>query len=88
MTGLEFRNKLVERLNNTNRYVGGTYNGRFYPEVETFDIDEVYEIIDEIFRGSRIVHNCSNCGHGSNCDLYRECEFSVNSDPSKWIPNN
>ena len=52
MTGLEFRNELVRRLNNNaNRYVGGTCNGKFYPEVETFDVDEVYEIIDRVLDG-------------------------------------
>ena len=50
MTGLEFRNELVRRLNqNANRYVGGTCNGIFYPEVELFEVDEVYEIIDRVF---------------------------------------
>lgn len=49
MTGLEFRNELVRRLNeNANRYVGGTCNGRVYPEAELFEVDEVYEIIDRV----------------------------------------
>lgn len=39
MTGLEFRNELVKRLNNNaNRYVGGTCNGYFYPEAELFEV--------------------------------------------------
>lgn len=51
MTGLEFRNKLVKRLNNANRYVGGTCNGHNYPEAELFEVDEVYEIIDRVLDG-------------------------------------
>lgn len=52
MTGLEFRNELVRRLNqNANRYVGGTCNGIFYPETELFEVDEVYEIIDRVLDG-------------------------------------
>lgn len=52
MTGLEFRNELVRRLNNNaDRYVGGTCNGIFYPEVETFDVDDVYDIIDRVLDG-------------------------------------
>lgn len=52
MTGLEFRNELVKRLNeNANRYVGGTCKGIEYPNVETFDVDEVYEIIDRVLDG-------------------------------------
>lgn len=48
----DFRNDLINRLNNNaNRYVGGTCNGRFYPEVEMFDVDEVYEIIDRVYDG-------------------------------------
>lgn len=47
MTALEFKNELIRRLNqNANRYHGGTCNGREYPNIETFDVDEVYEIID------------------------------------------
>lgn len=50
MTALEFRNELIKRLNqNANRYHGGTYNGREYPNIETFDVDEVYEIIDRVY---------------------------------------
>lgn len=49
MTGLEFRNELVKRLNeNANRYVGGICNGHEYPEAELFEVDEVYEIIDRV----------------------------------------
>lgn len=52
MSGLEFRNELVRRLNeNANRYVGGTCNGRKYPDVELFEVDEVYEIIDRVLDG-------------------------------------
>ena len=52
MTGLEFRNELVRRLNeNTNRYVGGICNGYKYPEAELFEVDEVYEIIDRVLDG-------------------------------------
>lgn len=50
MTTLEFRSELIHRLNNnTSRYHGGTCNGKYFPEVETFDVDEVYEIIDRIY---------------------------------------
>lgn len=55
MTALEFRNELIKRLNqNANRYHGGTCNGREYPNreypnIETFDVDEVYEIIDRVY---------------------------------------
>lgn len=52
MTDKEFANELKKRLNyNLNRYVGGTCNGRVYPNVETFDVDEVYECIDRILDG-------------------------------------
>ena len=50
MTTVEFRNELIDRLNNNaSRYHGGIYNGKYFPEVETFDVDEVYEIIDRIY---------------------------------------
>ena len=50
MTTLEFRNELIKRLNeNANRYHGGKCNGKEFPEVETFDVDEVYEIIDRVY---------------------------------------
>lgn len=50
MTALEFRNELIKRLNqNANRYHGGTCNEREYPNIETFDVDEVYEIIDRVY---------------------------------------
>lgn len=50
MTTLEFRSELIHRLNNNaSRYRGGTCNGKYFPEVETFDVDEVYEIIDRIY---------------------------------------
>ena len=49
---LEFRNELINRLNNNaNRYIGGECFGTFYPDVETFDVDEVYEIIDRVYDG-------------------------------------
>lgn len=49
MTGLEFRNELVKRLNNNaNRYIGGTCNGTYYPETELFEVDEIYEMIDRV----------------------------------------
>ena len=50
MTSLEFKNELIRRLNqNANRYHGGTCNGREYPNIETFGVDEVYEIIDRVY---------------------------------------
>ena len=52
MTVLEFRNELVKRLNNLNRYHGGMCNGREFPHVETFDVDEVYEVIDRVCDGT------------------------------------
>ena len=49
MTGLEFRNELIRRLNNNAlRYVGGVYDGREYLDVELFEVDEIYEIIDRV----------------------------------------
>lgn len=49
MTGQEFANELIRRLNNNlNRYHGGVCKGREFPDVETFDVDEVYECIDRI----------------------------------------
>jgi hypothetical protein len=48
-TALDFRNDLVNRLNNNaNRYVGGICNGHEYPQAELFEVDEVYEIIDRV----------------------------------------
>lgn len=50
MTALEFKNELIKRLNeNASRYHGGRCNGKEFPEVETFDVDEVYEIIDRVY---------------------------------------
>ena len=50
MTTVEFKNELIDRLNNNaSRYHGGICNGKYFPEVETFDVDEVYEIIDRIY---------------------------------------
>ena len=52
MTALEFKNELIRRLNeNANRYHGGICDGKEFPEVETFDVDEVYEIIDRVYDG-------------------------------------
>lgn len=52
MTGEEFANELKRRLNdNLNRYHGGVCKGREFPNVETFDVDEVYECIDRILDG-------------------------------------
>lgn len=52
MSGEEFANELICRLNNNlNRYHGGVCNGREFPNVETFDVDEVYECIDRILDG-------------------------------------
>lgn len=52
MTALKFRNELVRRLNeNANHYHGGVCDGKEFPEVETFDVDEVYEIIDRVYDG-------------------------------------
>ena len=49
MTGLEFRNELVRRLNeNANRYI---CNDRKYPEAKFFEVDEIYEIIDRVLDG-------------------------------------
>jgi hypothetical protein len=44
-----FRNELIKRLNNINRDHDGECNGRTFPNAETFDVDEVYEIIDRIY---------------------------------------
>lgn len=50
MTAEEFINKFIKALNTQlNRYHGGTCNGRYYPNVETFDVDEVYDTIDRIY---------------------------------------
>lgn len=47
---LEYRNKVVAALNNElNRYVGGECKGRYFPLVETFDVDEVYELLDRVY---------------------------------------
>lgn len=52
MTGLEFRNELVKRLNNNaSRYIGSTCKGKYYPETELFEVDEVYEIIERVLDG-------------------------------------
>lgn len=41
MTTIEFRNKLIDRLNNNaSRYHGGICNGKYFSEIETFDVDE------------------------------------------------
>ena len=45
---LEFRNELVSRLNeNANRY-NFIYNGQ---DLEFFDVDEIYDIIDRVYDG-------------------------------------
>jgi len=50
VTTVEFRNELIDRLNNNaSRYHGEICNGKYFPKVETFDVDEVYEIIDRIY---------------------------------------
>ena len=52
MTGMEFCNELIRRLNNNaNRYVGGTCDGHFYPEAELFEVDEIYEMIGRVRDG-------------------------------------
>lgn len=44
---LDFRNELIKRLNeNTNRYLSKEYS-----QLEFFDVDEVYEIIDRVYNG-------------------------------------
>ena len=43
---LEYRNKVVAALN---RYVGRECKGRYFPFVETFDVDEVYELLDRMY---------------------------------------
>lgn len=46
------RRELLSRLDNSaNRYHGGKCNGIEYKNVETFDVDEVYEIIDRVWAG-------------------------------------
>lgn len=53
MTGLEFCNELIRRLNeNVDRYVGECIcQGRKYPENEYFNVDDVYEVIDRVLNG-------------------------------------
>ena len=49
MTGLEFRNELVRRLNNNAiRYAASADDGHKYLDAEFFEVDEVYEIIDRV----------------------------------------
>ena len=49
ISGLEFHNLLVERLNNNaTRYTDAMYEGRRYPEAEFFEVDEIYEIINRV----------------------------------------
>lgn len=50
MTGLEFCNELIRRLNeNVDRYVGECIcQGHKYPENEYFNVDDVYEVIDRV----------------------------------------
>lgn len=57
MTLDQFRSELICRLNHTYRYRGGyevtdkTVNNKFYSDIETFNVDDVYEIIDRISDG-------------------------------------
>lgn len=57
MTVEQFRSELICRLNHTYRYHGGyevtdkTANNKYYPDLETFNVDDVYEIIDRISDG-------------------------------------
>ena len=53
MTGLEFCNELIRRLNeNVDRYVGECIcQGCKYPENEYFNVDDVYEVIDRVLDG-------------------------------------
>ena len=47
---LEFKNEIISRLNTELcRYHGGVCDGNEYPDIETFDVDEVYEVIDEVY---------------------------------------
>ena len=46
-----FRNELIKRLNNLNRYHGGKCNGKEFPNVETFNVDEIYELVDRVYIG-------------------------------------
>lgn len=44
---LNFRNELIKRLNeNANRYLS-----KEYPQLEFFEVDEAYEIIDRVYDG-------------------------------------
>lgn len=46
----KFKNELIDRLNNSiDRYRGGNLAGRDYPDIETFCVDDVYEMIDSVF---------------------------------------
>ena len=53
MTGLDFCNELIRRLNeNVDRYVGEcSCKGYVYPENEYFCVDDVYEVIDRVIDG-------------------------------------
>ena len=52
ISGLEFHNLLVERLNNNaTRYTDAMYEGHRYPEAEFFEVDEVYDIISRVLSG-------------------------------------
>lgn len=43
---LDFRNELIKKLNeNTNRYLS-----KEYPQLEFFEVDEIYKIIDRVYR--------------------------------------
>lgn len=72
MNAVEFSNKLKSSLNdNANRYHGGYCNGRYFPNIETFDVDEVYDIID------RIASNISE----DNCDS--KTEYNHQEQPNE-----
>lgn len=49
ISGLEFHNLLIERLNNNaTRYTDAMHDGCRYPHAEFFEVDEIYEIIDRV----------------------------------------
>jgi len=50
MTVEEYRHKIIMALNDKLcRYNGGTCEGKYFPDVETFDVDDVYEMLDSIY---------------------------------------
>jgi len=53
---IKFKNELIDRLNNSiDRYRGGNLAGRDYPDIETFCVDDVYEMIDSVFNNVHTV---------------------------------